>query len=75
MKLDNSIAAIVTGGASGLGGATVSALAAQLRVKIAIFDLEPQQAKADALLQEIGGGAFCPCDVTSEAQVDAAANT
>jgi NAD(P)-dependent dehydrogenase (short-subunit alcohol dehydrogenase family) len=71
MKLDNSIAAVVTGGASGLGGATVRALAAQ-GVKIAIFDLDRQKDKAEALLAEIGGGVFCPCNVTSEAEVDAA---
>jgi NAD(P)-dependent dehydrogenase (short-subunit alcohol dehydrogenase family) len=71
MKLDNSIAAVVTGGASGLGGATVRALAAH-GVKIAIFDLERQKDKADALLGEIGGGVFCPANVTSEEEVDAA---
>lgn len=72
MKLDNTITAVVTGGASGLGEATVRALAAK-GVKIAIFDLERQQAKAEALLKEIGvPGVFCACDVTSEEQVDAA---
>ena len=58
MKLDNTIAAIVTGGASGLGEATVRKLA-EHGVKIAIFDLARQQEKADALLKEIGGGVFC----------------
>jgi NAD(P)-dependent dehydrogenase (short-subunit alcohol dehydrogenase family) len=38
MKLDSSISAIVTGGASGLGGATVRALRAK-GVKVAIFDM------------------------------------
>ena len=38
MKLDSSISAIVTGGASGLGGATVRALRAH-GVKVAIFDM------------------------------------
>jgi NAD(P)-dependent dehydrogenase (short-subunit alcohol dehydrogenase family) len=71
MKLDSSVSAIVTGGASGLGGATVRRLAAE-GVKIAIFDLDRQQEKAEALLSEIGGGVFCPCNVTSEAEVDAA---
>jgi NAD(P)-dependent dehydrogenase (short-subunit alcohol dehydrogenase family) len=71
MKLDSSVSAIVTGGASGLGGATVRRLAAE-GVKIAIFDLDRQQEKAEALLNEIGGGVFCPCNVTSEAEVDAA---
>ncbi|HEX3919809.1 MAG TPA: SDR family NAD(P)-dependent oxidoreductase [Caulobacteraceae bacterium] len=71
MKLDNTVAAIVTGGASGLGGATVRALASH-GVKIAIFDLDRQKEKAEALLAEIGGGVFCPCNVTNEAEVDAA---
>jgi NAD(P)-dependent dehydrogenase (short-subunit alcohol dehydrogenase family) len=71
MKLSSNVAAIVTGGASGLGGATVRALAAH-GVKIAIFDLERQKEKAEALLSEIGGGVFCPCNVTNEAEVDAA---
>ncbi len=71
MKLDNSIAAIVTGGASGLGAATVRRLAAQ-GVRIGILDMERQQAKGEELIKEIGGGVFCPCDVTSEEQVDAA---
>ena len=71
MKLDNSIAAVVTGGASGLGEATVRALAAH-GVRIAIFDLERQADKAAKLIADIGGGVFCPANVTSEAEVDAA---
>jgi NAD(P)-dependent dehydrogenase (short-subunit alcohol dehydrogenase family) len=71
MKLDNSITAVITGGASGLGAATARALAAY-GVKIGIFDLDRQQDKAEALLKEFGGGVFCPCDVTNEEQVDAA---
>jgi NAD(P)-dependent dehydrogenase (short-subunit alcohol dehydrogenase family) len=71
MKLDNSIAAVVTGGASGLGEATVRALAGH-GVKIAVFDLERQAEKAEALFKDIGGGVFCACDVTNEEQVDAA---
>ncbi|HEY3800858.1 MAG TPA: SDR family NAD(P)-dependent oxidoreductase [Caulobacteraceae bacterium] len=71
MKLDNTITAIVTGGASGLGEATVRALAGH-GVKIAIFDLERQKDRAEALLKEVGGGVFCACNVTSEAEVDAA---
>jgi len=38
MKLDNTISAVVTGGASGLGEATARALAAH-GVKVAIFDM------------------------------------
>ena len=57
MKLDASISAIVTGGASGLGGATVSALRAQ-GVKVAIFDMNEQ--KGEAVAKDIGG-VFCNC--------------
>ena len=38
MKIDSSISAVVTGGASGLGRATAEALAAS-GVKVAIFDI------------------------------------
>ena len=68
MKLDSSVAAVVTGGASGLGAATVRALAAQ-GVKIAIFDMN--EAKGEAMAQEVGG-VFCKCNVTSDEEVDAA---
>jgi NAD(P)-dependent dehydrogenase (short-subunit alcohol dehydrogenase family) len=71
MKLDSSVSAIVTGGASGLGAATVRRLA-EKGVKIAVFDLERQKDKAEALFKEIGGAVFCPCNVTSEEEVDAA---
>ena len=68
MKLDSSIAAVVTGGASGLGEATARALAAK-SVKVAIFDMNDN--KGSALASEIGG-TFCQCNVTSEEEVDAA---
>jgi NAD(P)-dependent dehydrogenase (short-subunit alcohol dehydrogenase family) len=71
MKLSPSVSAVVTGGASGLGEATVRALAAE-GVKIAIFDLERQREKAEKLIAEIGCGVFCPANVTSEQEVDAA---
>jgi NAD(P)-dependent dehydrogenase (short-subunit alcohol dehydrogenase family) len=71
MHLDSSVSAIVTGGASGLGAATVRRLA-EKGVKIAVFDLEHQKDKAEALFKEIGGGTFCPCNVTSEEDVDKA---
>jgi NAD(P)-dependent dehydrogenase (short-subunit alcohol dehydrogenase family) len=67
MKLDNSVAAVVTGGASGLGAATARALAAK-GVKVAIFDL--QEEKGNALAAEIGG-IFCEVNVTSDDSVDA----
>ena len=67
MKLDSSIAAVVTGGASGLGEATVRALVAQ-GVKVAIFDMN--EAKGEAVAKELGG-VFCKVNVTSEEDVDA----
>jgi NAD(P)-dependent dehydrogenase (short-subunit alcohol dehydrogenase family) len=68
MKLDNTVAAVVTGGASGLGAATARALAAK-GVKVAIFDL--QEEKGKAIAAELGG-IFCECNVTDDASVDAA---
>jgi NAD(P)-dependent dehydrogenase (short-subunit alcohol dehydrogenase family) len=68
MKLDSSIAAVVTGGASGLGAATARALAAK-GVKVAIFDL--QEEKGKAIAEEIGG-VFCEANVTSDESIDAA---
>ena len=68
MKLDSSIAAVVTGGASGLGEATVRQLASH-GVKVAIFDMN--EAKGEEVAREVGG-VFCKCNVTSEDEVDAA---
>ncbi|MFZ3007744.1 MAG: SDR family NAD(P)-dependent oxidoreductase [Phenylobacterium sp.] len=67
MKLNSSIAAVVTGGASGLGEATVRQLAAQ-GVKVAIFDMN--EAKGEAVAKDVGG-VFCKVNVTSEEDVDA----
>ncbi|NBB38465.1 SDR family NAD(P)-dependent oxidoreductase [Sphingobium yanoikuyae] len=67
MKLEKNMAAVVTGGASGLGAATARALAAR-GVRVAIFDL--QRDKGEALAAEIGG-LFCAVDVTSDDSVDA----
>ena len=67
MKIDSSIAAVVTGGASGLGAATARRLAAQ-GVRVALFDLSAEA--GEGLAREIGG-AFCQVDVTSEEQVKA----
>jgi NAD(P)-dependent dehydrogenase (short-subunit alcohol dehydrogenase family) len=67
VKLDASVAAVVTGGASGLGAATARALAAR-GVKVALFDLNA--ASGEAVAREIGG-VFCAVDVTTDAQVDA----
>jgi NAD(P)-dependent dehydrogenase (short-subunit alcohol dehydrogenase family) len=67
MKLDNTVAAVVTGGASGLGEATARALAAQ-GVRVALFDMN--EARGEDVARDIGG-MFCKVDVTSDAQVDA----
>ncbi len=67
MKVDSNTAAIVTGGASGLGAATARALAAK-GAKVAIFDLQEEKGKAVA--DEIGG-VFCEVNVTDDASVDA----
>ena len=68
MKLDNTISAVITGGASGLGEATARALAAQ-GVKVAIFDMNAD--KGEKVAADLGG-VFCQCNVTDEASVDAA---
>ena len=68
MKLDSSVSAVVTGGASGLGAATARQLAAH-GVKVAIFDLNADL--GEALAKEIGG-VYCAVNVTSSAEVDAA---
>ena len=68
MKLESSIAAVVTGGASGLGEATVRQLAAH-GVKVAIFDMN--EARGEEVAKDVGG-VFCKCNVTSDDEVDAA---
>jgi NADP-dependent 3-hydroxy acid dehydrogenase YdfG len=67
MKLDSSVSAIVTGGASGLGGATVKALRAQ-GVKVAIFDMNEKTGTAFAAET---GAVYCNVNVTDDASVDA----
>jgi NAD(P)-dependent dehydrogenase (short-subunit alcohol dehydrogenase family) len=67
VKIDQSIAAVVTGGASGLGEASARALAAK-GAKVAIFDLN--QERGEAVAQAIGG-IYCNVDVSDEASVDA----
>ena len=68
MQLGKAIAAVVTGGGSGLGAATARALAAR-GVKVAVFDLNEPEGKRIA--KEIGGH-FWKCDVASEGSADAA---
>ncbi|WP_020668993.1 SDR family NAD(P)-dependent oxidoreductase [Amycolatopsis nigrescens] len=60
-------AAIVTGGASGLGGATAKALAAK-GAKVFALDLERSIEKAE----QVDGVTYVEADVTSEEQVTAA---
>ncbi len=64
------VSAIVTGGASGLGEATVRRLAAA-GARAVIVDRDA--AKGEALAKELGeGAAYSPADVTSEGDVAAA---
>ena len=65
MKIDSQIAAVVTGGASGLGCATAEALAAT-GAKVAIFDVNTE--KGEEVARAIGG-LFCHVDITSEESV------
>lgn len=71
MKLDSSISAVVTGGASGLGAATAKTLAAS-GVKVALFDMNAEQ--GEAVAAEIGGR-FVSVDVTSDESVAAGFET
>lgn len=68
MLLDTNTAAVVTGGASGLGAATARALAAK-GVRVTIFDLDTD--KGSTVAKEINGHCV-PCDVTDEHSVDRA---
>ncbi|MBC7492844.1 MAG: SDR family oxidoreductase [Novosphingobium sp.] len=65
MKIDQGTAAVVTGGASGLGRATAGALAAA-GVKVAVFDLNEE---LGAEVASAIGGLFCKVDITSEDSV------
>ena len=67
MKIQGQ-AALVTGGASGLGEATARELA-RLGAKVAVLDLNA--ALAEKVAAEIGGIA-CACDITNTESVDAA---
>ena len=67
MKIEG-IAAVVTGGASGLGEATARELASR-GAKVAVFDRDAEQ--GEKVASEIGG-VFCEVDVTSDEKVAAA---
>lgn len=64
MKISGN-SAVVTGGASGLGEATVRALAAH-GVKVAVFDLNRE--RGAAISAEVGG-TFCEVDIAQETSV------
>src|SRR6266404_3406439 len=68
MKIEASLAAVVTGGASGLGLATVKALRAA-GAAVAIFDLNEETGNKVAAEN---GAVFCQCDVLSDESVDQA---
>ena len=68
MKLDSTFAAVVTGGASGLGEATARRLASH-GVRVTLLDLD--DVRGQKVAAEIGG-LFVKTDVTSEASVTAA---
>lgn len=68
MRIDSSVSAVVTGGASGLGLATVQALR-EAGAKVAIFDLNPE---AGARAAAETGAVFCQADVLSDDSLDAA---
>jgi len=68
MNLGKDIAAVVTGGASGLGEASARMLATD-GCKVAILDMNAERGKAVA--GDIGG-IFCACDVTDPGSVDEA---
>jgi NAD(P)-dependent dehydrogenase (short-subunit alcohol dehydrogenase family) len=65
VKLDNSIAAVVTGGASGLGAETACALA-RLGVRVAIFDRDVERGRQ---LAGEHGLIFAETDISSEESV------
>ena len=67
MEIGN-VAAIVTGGASGLGGATAAMLAAR-GAKVTLFDRDAAAGTAHATAI---GGRFAQVDVTDDAAIDAA---
>ena len=65
MEINSTLAAVVTGGASGLGRASAKALS-DAGVKVAIFDINEEA--GEALAQEIGG-TFCNVNILDEDSV------
>lgn len=68
MIIDSSVAAVVTGGASGLGLASVKALRA-VGAKVAIFDMNPE---AGEMAARDTGSLYCEANVLSDESLDAA---
>jgi NAD(P)-dependent dehydrogenase (short-subunit alcohol dehydrogenase family) len=66
MKLEQGMAAVVTGGASGLGKASATALA-QAGLKVAIFDINDEAGEEHAAKI---GGTFHHVDIMDEASVE-----
>ena len=66
MKLESGMAAVVTGGASGLGRASAQALADQ-GLKVAIFDINDEDGEAHA---KAIGGTFHHVDIMDEQSVE-----
>jgi len=67
MLIDSSLAAVVTGGASGLGLATVKALR-EAGAKVAIFDINEEA--GEKIAAEVGA-TFCKVNILSEESVQA----
>lgn len=65
MKFEPGMAAVVTGGASGLGKASAEALS-EAGFKVAIFDVNDEAGETHAAAI---GGLFCHVDITSEESV------
>ncbi|MBQ94924.1 MAG: 3-hydroxy-2-methylbutyryl-CoA dehydrogenase, partial [Actinobacteria bacterium] len=65
MELTHGMAAVVTGGASGLGRASAEALA-QAGLKVTIFDIDEEAGEAHA---KTIGGTFARVDITQEQSV------
>jgi NAD(P)-dependent dehydrogenase (short-subunit alcohol dehydrogenase family) len=65
VKLSGGVAAVVTGGASGLGEATARALAGR-GVRVALFDIDEE--RGETLAAQIGG-VLCKADVTNDAEM------
>jgi len=65
MKIDHNFVAVVTGGSSGLGEATVKLLAS-MGAKIVVADINDEQGEAVA---KSVGGVFFKVNVTNEENV------